>query len=462
VSDTGGDPAALSAALTALEDSFTHLTDKGATRRPGRNYGGRTLIYEECLRDVEFSIGPRIQEELKEPLDLIQRSARWYLEQTADHMRGIFGEIYDRVTGGEAKPLEMGLFWKEVEPYLFGDQLYRMTECMSELHRRWEEIFALPEGAHRVEYRSEELRERVEAAFPADGSDLPMARYCCPDLMIAADGYDALRRGDYQLVLGEFHIGTNTLNSWVFLTLCPFREQVFEWLDRDVPEPQLAALAPRDHPLITTRTTKAHYSPKNYFIPPMDGSMVVPRERCISFTDVVLERIDGRLMARLRNDSIRWDAFEFFADLVMIRLVNGFNLIGKAAHLPRITLDDVVIRRESWSFPVSELRFADEADTSARFVAARRWARQKGLPRFMFARTPSELKPFYVDLDSPITIDLLARAVRASADDSEPVVSLSEMLPDPEQLWLEDREGQRYTAELRIVMTTYPEEQTPR
>lgn len=457
VAACGGDPAALNEALQSLEDAFTHLTDESATRRQGQNYGGRTLIYEECLRDVELTIGPQIRERLKEPLNLLQRSTRWYLGRTADHLREIFGEIYDRLTGGETAAVESGLFWREIEPFLFGDQQHRLRECMPEVQRRWEEILDLPEGQHQVEYRSEELRARVEAAFPTEGLDLPMARYCCPDLMIAAESYEALQRGDYQLVLGELHIGSNSLAGWVYLTLCPFRDQVFEWVDRDIPEPQVTPLPPKNNPIITTRTTKAHYSAKNYFIPPMDGSVVVPPERSISFADVVLERIDGQLVARSRDGRLRWDVFEFFADFVAIQLINGFSLIGKASHRPRISIDGLVIRRESWSFPVPDLPFAEEADTAARFIAARRWAREQGLPRFMFARTPNELKPFYVDFDSPITVDILARAARACAGHRQPIVSLSEMLPDPHQLWLEDQAGQRYTAELRIIMTMNPQ-----
>jgi len=57
-------------------------------------------------------------------------------------------------------------------------------------------------------------------------------------------------------------------------------------------------------------------------------------------------------------------------------------------------------------------------------------------------------KPFLLDLDSLASVDLLARAVRRAAGGQ---VTVTEMLPEPDRLWLTDAAGDRYTAELRMV-----------
>ena len=61
--------------------------------------------------------------------------------------------------------------------------------------------------------------------------------------------------------------------------------------------------------------------------------------------------------------------------------------------------------RETWNFAPEELDFVYEKEAEVRFVAARRWAREFGLPRFVFARVPVEIKPFYLDFDSPIYVE---------------------------------------------------------
>ena len=65
---------------------------------------------------------------------------------------------------------------------------------------------------------------------------------------------------------------------------------------------------------------------------------------------------------------------------------------------------------------------------------------------------PAELKPCFLDLDSPIYVDVFARLVREtrrSAAAGE--VLLTEMLPDLTQTWLTDAAGNRYTCELRLA-----------
>jgi hypothetical protein len=74
------------------------------------------------------------------------------------------------------------------------------------------------------------------------------------------------------------------------------------------------------------------------------------------------------------------------------------------------------------------------------------------LPRFVFVKTPTEKKPFYVDFESVSAVELLAKAIRRAAGQAqEASIAVTEMLPDPRQTWLLDGEGQRYTSELRIV-----------
>jgi hypothetical protein len=114
-----------------------------------------------------------------------------------------------------------------------------------------------------------------------------------------------------------------------------------------------------------------------------------------------------------------------------------------------------VVSREKWTLPATEPAFAGHADQSTRYLQARAWAARHGLPRHVFLRLSGERKPIYADLTSLASIDLLCRGLRRARRNAGPdaKVTIAEMLPGPDQAWLFDAQGRRYTAELRMVAT---------
>jgi len=123
-------------------------------------------------------------------------------------------------------------------------------------------------------------------------------------------------------------------------------------------------------------------------------------------------------------------------------------------HTPRVTIDRVVVCREAKRFSCTELGFAFEKDEAVRLLAAHRWMREQDLPRFMFVKSKLERKPFYVDMNSPILLNILAKIIRRTKENQDAANSLitfTEMLPRHEQSWLPDIEGNHYTSELRLV-----------
>jgi hypothetical protein len=71
----------------------------------------------------------------------------------------------------------------------------------------------------------------------------------------------------------------------------------------------------------------------------------------------------------------------------------------------------------------------------------------------VFVRFTGERKPIYADLTSLASVDLISRSVRRSRRHAgaDATVTVVEMLPAPDQTWLTDAAGDRYTAELRFV-----------
>jgi hypothetical protein len=118
------------------------------------------------------------------------------------------------------------------------------------------------------------------------------------------------------------------------------------------------------------------------------------------------------------------------------------------AVLPRVVLGDVVVQRKTWRIGADRLpSHATGCGEQEWFLNWRRWQRDHGLPRHVFASLGGEHKPQYVDFDSYFSVQLLDTAARGT----ESTVVLSEMLPGPDEQWLSDG-GQRYVTELTMQL----------
>jgi hypothetical protein len=135
-------------------------------------------------------------------------------------------------------------------------------------------------------------------------------------------------------------------------------------------------------------------------------------------------------------------------------VMNKASWIPPLRHAPWVLIDKLVIHRETWRFRKDELDFAMKKDEASRFLGARRWMKSHGLPQKTFVKSALEVKPFYVDLESPVLVEILCRAIRRmnSSDAEGEELIFSEMLPGPQQLWLQDAKGASYTSELRFAV----------
>lgn len=452
VADAAGDYRKVDHALGELAETFTQLTGTAATRSSGQTYAGRTLVYEDCRRDVKVELGPEIFKELAGPLPLLLDSARWFTQQVAQAYRELFSRTYrDLSEASGVTAVDGATFWLTVQPYFF-DAKYRLVDTLIPgFQQRWEEVLSLPKGLDHVHYQSAELRDRVRDAFAAPKAGWPFARYHSPDLMIAAADEEAIRRGDYQIVLGELHIGMNTLGSILFLSMHPQAEELFRSLEIDIPETRVVTVTPKG--MVTSRNQPVFISQKDLRLELTRDPSSVPRSKALSIGSLVVEEIDGQLWIRTRDRSLRFDILDAFADVLSALTINSLKLLPPAKHTPRVSFDRVIVCRETWRFTPAEIDFAFIKDEQQRFLAARRWMRKHSLPRFVFTKTPIEIKPTYLDFESPTLIEAFAKTVRQSAEanDGTVLISVSEMIPNHEQIWLPDRQGNRYTSEFRIV-----------
>jgi hypothetical protein len=303
----------------------------------------------------------------------------------------------------------------------------------------------------RLAYRYEDLRAAVETAFDAPRAGWTAALHHSPDLMIAAESVEAIRRGEYELVLGELHQASITLNGAVFYEQHPSSRELLRAKERDLPEPQAVPVIPNSWQ--PTHTLKSLNSAKDYYIEFTPESFVANRERALLVADFVIEEQDGELVARTRDGRVSFDILEMFGRTIADFIQERFRMFGHMNHTPRVSIDQLTVARETWRCAVGGLEFAKLKDEAERFLETRRWARALGMPRHVFVKVPVETKPCYVDFDSPVYVNLLAKLIRRTvnkgSEDMQAVIS--EMLPAVNESWLPDVEGRRYTCELRMV-----------
>jgi hypothetical protein len=455
IAQAAGNPQQLDLALSHLEETFTALTGAPATRAAGRTYAGRTLVYEDCRRDIEVEVGPEALEALGEPLTLLLESARWFTHIVAETYRRAFDQHYEMLTRKSGSTeIEFATFWASIRPLILEPADCPVNDLTPIFQQRWSELLEVPHDVQRVQYRTKELREKVLEAFNAPRTDWSFSRYHNPDVMIVASDAEAVRRGDYLFVLGELHIGANTLGVSLFMEQHPASEEVHRAVEFDMPEPRLMPLVPKYWPHATPRLLQVLITSRDYRLELAPGPFDVPPGRILTSGQLIVTRTaTGQLVLRTRDGKLSFDIIEAFAGAISGEVCNHFKLLRPAEHTPRISFDRLVVCRETWRFPASDVWFAFEKEAANRFAEARRWAGSHELPRFVFVKTVVEIKPFYLDLASPVYVELLAKVIRRCVEQGqgEEAVVVTEMLPGPGESWLPDAAGERYTSELRIV-----------
>ncbi len=449
-----GDPDQLDAALSAFEEEFSRFTGVAPNRAAGQTYGGRTLIYEDCRRDLEAKMGPAVLEALAPPLSLVLRSGRWLSYEVADLYRAALRPVYEELVQKTGSRVVSAVdFWIKCNPLFFQEDTRLADNILPQFQQRWAEVLQLSPEARRVEFTYEQLRPRVERAFAAPRTGWSHARYQSPDVMIAASSVEAIRRNDFQLTIGEVHVGINCINGGLFVAQHPRMKELHEAFTSDFAHPRLIPVTPKNWPKVTARTYLEFASPRNFRLLISPYACGGEPSRAVPISDLVVEERDGQLVLRTIDERWEFEIIEGLGEFLSGLIMNLFQPLPPQRHTPRVTIDRLTIARETWRFGAAELTFAFEKDEVQRFVGARRWKHEYDLPRFVFIKSPVEQKPLYIDLESPTLIDIFAKIVRRTKEANAPgmAISVSEMYPAHDQLWLPDAEGNLYTNELRLV-----------
>ena len=273
--------------------------------------------------------------------------------------------------------------------------------------------------------------------------------------MIAAASPGEVERGNFLLVLGELHITLNTLSGRLWAEQHPDPARLIAAEQADRGPQRIVAIPAKDHPNVTSRT-----NPPSAILGPgqLYWSAATTESLDLLETDTVLSAAGMTVVHRGEDLVVQvmpagpeLDFFEVIGDAMVDIVSDAFQPVGPAAHRPRITIDKLVLSREQWTFQVADSGWAFVKDEQERYYRARRWRQDHQLPERVFYRVPVELKPSAADFRSIVLVNLLAKNIRQTHAAGDAQYTVTEMLPDLDQLWLTDRGGQHYSSELRFV-----------
>ena len=418
-------PSGLRDALSALDATFVELTGADATRNPGMAYGARTLCYLDCMRDIDVAMSAAFATEMAPALQALFEAGRWYTGRANSIGRQVIDNALPTVGRAPFMPVLMQVMRELMQlPPELGD-------AVTELHDRLRRLLADPNPAT--------VGDRAESAFADREPAWRLGAFQSVDVQIAARGEAALAGGDFFGVVGDVHVGHNPLMQGVFAHRHPdppghlarYAEMAGPgmpfllppWAPGMFVESRGMPIGPDDAVLIAVMPTTRAQSGRRTWLP--DELFVEGREV-----------VDAAGEVRVSIDDV-------FAMPMFVSAVRTFTLLPEEEHAPRVTLGRMVLRREGWSIPATEI--PERADDVAAF------ARDRGMPRRLFTKSPLERKPMYLDTASPTLSRILCRQARHARETPGTRMEFTEMLPGPDECWLADADGNHYVSELRMV-----------
>ncbi|MDM4719451.1 lantibiotic dehydratase [Micromonospora sp. WMMA1363] len=418
-------------ALTEVEAGFTALTARDARRAGGQMYADRLVVSLDAKGDqspvvVGGDVARRWEEHLTPILDVAARYGELHQRVAADLCAGIL-----RAAGADALPYDELI--RRVRPAVEAGALTDLSHPVDEFTRAYTAL--VRSGLHGQEARL--TPADLVALAPDPGRD----RFVSPDLML-----ERQPAGPELLVLGELHPYVFAWGSQGLFCddqdrmLADFAAGLEPWGGRG----QLATVIRRRR----HKGLVADWFPGRFI--EITSFATEDRDRTVPLTDLTAVLVDGVPRLRTPDGELSLYAGEddhvhlraFAAPGVALPLVRFGNLA------PRIRVGDVIVQRARWWFGSADLGVDAVRDATGAFLAVQSLRARHGLPRFCFASAAHEPKPVGVDLDNPLAVDTLVAMTLAGEDRT---VSLAEMRPAPDALWLRHG-GRPVTSEFRIAM----------
>ncbi|MFD7368777.1 hypothetical protein ACFV4I_21155 [Nocardiopsis alba] len=398
-----------------FERAFTEITGEPARRSAGRTYADRAIFFEECASPFAVRVG-------QETLDHWSRLMAPLLETCVAHGAA----TQDNATRALAR------VWRGPDR----QPLSEYALAMAETFETTGSLFLADHAPRYAADRQEEEKERLTLLAGQQEGD----RYAVVDVCLPAPSAD--RAASVRPLVARVHHHLQ-IDGWL-ATMHPdpedFEREARTWIaEQDgrvvgfdfgrrnkgfyrFPGPRVALRDPavgdrEDELLLTAEDLSVHRTAEGvelwsrgrrvHAYLPLSDFVKYPPYAALSHPQVVHPVFEGR-----EQDTV-----------------------------PRVGVGGADLQRARWSLPTGALT---DNRPWARYLALRRLARRTG-HRFLFCRTEAERKPYLIDTRAVPAADLIAH-IASGAE----LITVEEMSPCPEELWLRDSLGRRYTCEFRM------------
>jgi hypothetical protein len=411
------------ATVERLELEFSAVTGKPARRGAGAVYADRAVFYEECASPFALEVG---EETLRAWTSRISVALELSVAHGAAAQRAAAERV--RTALGTVPPLR------------FPDYAARLLAALDPGGSRFvpDHVPSYPAAGH-----EQVIDDLLDAA-----SRLPGDRYALVDLCLAAGDARRLPTADLVLSRCHHHLLTAGWLGEMYTGAEPFGADASRWI---AGQPDLLGV-------------DAGRRNKGYYVFPgrrvvlrapsaadaADPQVVWPAQITVEQTAAgprCLDPAGGEVTLYLPlSDFVKYPPYAALSHPQVLHAV-----FTGTDDVPHVTVGGVIYQRARWRLDAAEL---SGNAPYVRFLQLRRLARTRISSRFVFCRTGAERKPYLIDLESVLAADLAAHI----AKDGAPVTA-EQMRPAPDELWLRDERGHRYTCELR--MQVIGRERTP-
>lgn len=415
--------------LPQLEALFTELTGKPARRGEGQIYSDRLILYEEAASPFAVEFGRRFGAAVGEAISGALELSAAYGERVQER----FGQEVAQKLGTDLAQGELDFltYVTRLRPEeVAGSRFSPIPPVLLE---------APAEGDLQLP------RDRL-------GTSRAGGRYALPDVCLSGPAADGTAPAEaYEVLVSRVH---HHLLLWSWLSAFHPDRSKYEgsarrWIEAEPSARGLVGLSVR-------RRNKGFYVyPGRRLVysasdaGDLDASAHGPYEVSVRFEDGQPRLVGPNgepLHLYLPLDD--FSSYPPFAALAHPQVLHA-PLRPTADRLPRVRIEGALYQRARWEVPTAAV---SEGTGASLFLEVFRQRREHGWPRFVFVRTDVERKPYLIDTRSPFALELL-RHVAKSAEK----MTVVEMYPPPEGLWLQDEAGHRYTCEMRMQAERWSE-----
>jgi hypothetical protein len=449
--DPDGDARAL--VTRRLDAVFREATGAAPTRNPGKLHGARFVTYEDCLRDVEITLGGAIACDL-DTLAPVLDLASWIVHACAARYEQKLLPIHARLARN-LHGVDFMTFVRETKWITDTPEVVSATR--SDLDAAWSrQLGSRLAGDRPLVLTPEDFRGVIAqlavygsaddgSGDPADPADwLPAADCHALSVLGAAGSASAFAAGHYELVLDKLYKG---VPMWIHpapLAFCPDRAATLTAFEAWCRAPILQFVDP---------ASSSHRS--NLNLPVVDALWEAtiphaaprgPADRVVPCGELEVVQERGRLYVCSHDRRIRAGLFAVRWPFLQHKLLELSVVPALTGHscTPRVTMGRWILSRAQWRFAAEPL--ARQWDRARAMIAVAAWQAEHGIPDRVFVKVAGQAKSVALDLRSVLQCDLLRALVARN-----PELRVTEMMPAPAQCWLADRHAVRMVSELRFT-----------